>query len=199
MTIVDNCCLAIGIMGDTTCQTTVISAKPQTAVTGFIGTHHDITEHRTVGCRIVSHLLTTLRIIDDDTTIVGSQPVIAVIVLAYSVDVTQFQILHAARTFLIHVDTILIRADPYQAVFVQIDVTQRVIADGRLVELAVHELSHGMMSQVKHQQAFMVGSTPDTSSVVNLHIPYHQGIRHMLYLVLPEEFAQALYPALLFV
>ena len=134
----------------------------------------------------MSNNLLTLRIVDEDTTIVRTQPIVAETVFSNSIDVTHFQIHHAGRSLLIHIHAVLEGAYPHQSVVVHVNITKGILADGRLVELIVQELSHLVVLQVNHQQSLVVGSQPDTSLGVHLQVPYLQVLRNILYLVFAE-------------
>ena len=84
----------MGITGNTTRQTAVITAKPHTAVVRPVGTHHDVTQHGAVLLRIARQLFTGFGVIDDDTLFVGAQPVVAEAVLGHGIDVTHFLQVH---------------------------------------------------------------------------------------------------------
>ena len=185
--IVDDGRLTIIVLRHTARQTAVVAAKPHAAIAGGISSHHDIAKHRTVLLCIVGYGLLRLRIIDDDTSVVRTQPVVAETVLSDGIDVTQLQIHHAGRSFLIHIHTSLVRAYPYQSLVVHIDKAQGILAERRLVKLVVQELTHLVILQVEYQQSLMVGSQPDMSLGVHLQIPHLQVVRHILYLIFAEQ------------
>ena len=185
--IVDDGRLTVVVLGDTARQTAVVTAKPNATVARGVGAHHDIAEHRTVLLCIVGYGFLRLRIIDEDTSVVRTQPVVTETVLADGIDVTQLQIHHAGRSLLIHIHAVLVRAYPHQSLGVHIDIAQGVFAERRFVELVVQELTHLMVLQIEYQQSLMVGSQPDMSLGIHLQVPYLQVVRHILYLVFAEQ------------
>ena len=72
-------------------------------------------------------LLVGFGVIHDDALVVGTQPVVAMMVFAYSIDVAQFQTLQAGRTLYILVDAILIGTYPHAALIVNIDILGGVV------------------------------------------------------------------------
>ena len=103
-------------------------------------------------------------------------------VFTYSIDVAQFQALQAGRTLYILVDAILIGTYPHAALIVNIDILGGIVRKRCRVKLIVQQLAHFVTLQVHHQHTIMVGSHPQPSAVVHLHIPclqLHRSIRHV--------------------
>ena len=63
-------------------QSTVVGAKPDGAVASSPRAYHDITHKTTIVLREMVYHLTRLRIIDQNTLVVGAQPVITCLILA---------------------------------------------------------------------------------------------------------------------
>ena len=155
-------------------ESSIVGAEPHATVAGTTTTYHDVTYHRTVGCRIMANLFVRLRVIHDDTVLVAAYPVVAVLILTNRIDIAQLQTTDTGQTFHILVDTIFIGAYPDISVVVLVDVTQGIVADRRLIRLTVGKLFPLLILQVNDYQSLMVRSYPYPPSGVNLDIPYLQ-------------------------
>ena len=182
---------------DAVYQSAIVGAEPHAAVTGTVAAYHDVTHHRTVGCRIMTHLFVCLRIIHNDAVLVAAYPVVAQFVLTHRIDVAHLQTTDTGKSLHILVDTVFIRAYPDISVVVLVDVSQGIVADGRFVSLAIGKLFPLPVLQVNDYQSLMVGSYPYPPSGVNLDIPYLQIVRRVGNSLGLEIFDSRVVPAIL--
>ena len=89
-------------------QSTVVGAEPDSAIAGSPGTYNDITHQPTVVLREMAHHLTRLGIIDQNTLVVGAQPVITCLILAGCGHIAQIDTFQTGKTSDILVHTIFI-------------------------------------------------------------------------------------------
>ena len=104
-------------------QTTVIRAEPDSTVTGRPRAHNDIIGQPAIIFREVVHHLVGLGVINKDTGIVGTQPIVTVLVLAGGGNVSKFDALQTGNTRDILVNTVFIGSDPDRVPVVQIECT----------------------------------------------------------------------------
>ena len=171
-------------------QTAVVRTEPDGSVVCRPRTHDDIISQSAVILREVIHHLISLGIIDKDTHIVGSQPVVAVLVLTSGGDITEFNALQTGNTGDILVDTIFIGSDPNRVSVVQIEGTQRIVAKRCLVVLVVQELFPLFVPYVYHHQSVMVASQPEPVVLVNQYAPHLQIVWEIIDTLLGQIFFQ---------
>ena len=96
-------------------QASIIGPKPHGAVAGIAGTHHDVGTQGTVLGSILPNHLAALRVVDQDTPVVGTNPVVAMAVFRNSIDVAQLNTIQAGHALHVLVGTILVSAYPHTA------------------------------------------------------------------------------------
>ena len=106
------------------------------------------------------HHLTRLGIIQQDTLVVGTHPIIAPLILAGRSDITQFHTLQTGMSRDILVHTILIRTDPYAAIIGLTNRTEGIIADRAIVIFIVQELLPLIVLHVDDHQSIVVAYQP---------------------------------------
>ena len=117
------------------------------------------------------HHFARLRIIHQDTLVVGTHPIIADLIFAGGCDIAQIDTLQTGETLDILVDTVLIGAYPYTTVVSPIDVSKGVIADGSLVELIVHELLPLFVLHINDHHRIVVAHQPKPVVVIDKETP----------------------------
>ena len=159
--------------------------------------HHDVAAESAVLGRVVLQLLVGLSIVDDDAAVVGAHPEVAIAVLDNGVHIAQLDAAGIGAAHTVLVGTVLVRAYPYLAVLVLVEVLGRVVAQARRVELVVQELPILTASHVEGEEAVMVRSHPELSATVCQHVPHHQLLRNVLHTKGPQHVGQRLVPPLL--
>ena len=156
-------------------QSAVIGAKPERAVAGAVGGHHRVGCET---CRLVDELaLLGPGVVLDDTLVVRSQPVGAILTLDGGVDVTQLDVADAGHLLDILVETVAIGADPHVSRMVEHQMLDRILAQGGIVVLVVQKLLDLLGLEVYDDESLMVGGQPHPSAMVHLGIPQHQVLR----------------------
>ena len=113
-------------------------------------------------------------VIDIDTRIVGTYPVIAPFIFTDRGDIANLHGLQTRETRYILVDTVLIRTDPHTAVICRIDDTKRIIADRRLIMFVIQELPPLFIIQVDDDQTVVIADQPEPVVVVDDEVPDHE-------------------------
>ena len=121
------------------------------------------------------HDLTRLGIIQQDTLIVGTNPVIATLILAGRRDITQIYTLQTCVSSDVLVHTILIRSNPDAAIIGLADGTKGVITDRGLVVFIIQELFPLIIFHVNDNKAIVVAHHPQPVILIDQNVPYHQG------------------------
>ena len=121
------------------------------------------------------HHLTCLGIIQQDTLVVSTYPIIATLILAGRGDITQFHTLHTGFSPDILVHTILIRTDPYATIIGLTDCTEGVIADRAIVVFVIQELLPLIVLHVDDHQTIVVAHQPQPFILIDQQVPNHQG------------------------
>ena len=157
-------------------QTTIIGTKPYRSVTGAIRCHHNIGGKATTRL-IVDFRLARLGIILNNTSVIGTQPVVALRIHCRGIDIAQLQRLETDHLLYILVNTVTIGGNPHAAVLVEHQMLGRILTERGGVELIVHELFHFLAFRINHKQALMVGRHPYPPTIIHTDIPHLKGIR----------------------
>ena len=97
--------------------------------------------------------LASLGIIYLNTIIISTYPVVAELILADCVDVTQFNTMYARQSRHILAQSILVGSYPHTAVLSLHKTAQGIVADGCLVKLVMQELFPLLAFQVDYYQS----------------------------------------------
>ena len=164
----------IGGRWDGVGQTTVIGAEPHSAVAGGPGAHDDVAHQTAVVLGEMVHHLTRLGVIHQDALVVGTHPVVANLILANRRNIAQIDALQTGKATDILVHAVFVGADPHAAVISLIDVTEGIIADGRLVVLIVQELLPLLVLHINDHQRIVVAYQPEPVVLVDEEVPHLQ-------------------------
>ena len=191
------CNIIMGMAIGNVNETAIVGTKPYRAVLGRIRGNHDVGSKTVVG--LVKYLgLTCLRIILDDTTVVGAQPVVALMVFRRGVDITQLQRLEANHFLDILVQSVTVGGNPHAAVVVEQQVFTRVLTERGGIELVVLKLLHFLALGVDNEKSFMVCDNPHPTTLVHTDIPYLQRIGQRIDAQCCQIAVQRVVPPLLF-
>ena len=155
-------------------QSTIVGTEPYSAVAGSPRTYDNIAHQATIVLGKMIHDLTGLGIIQQDTLIVGTNPVIAALILTSSRDITQFDTHQTGMRSDILVDTVLIGTDPYTAIIGLTDRTKSVIADRGFVVFVIQELFPLIVFHIDDNKTVVVAHQPQPVILINNQVPHHQ-------------------------
>ena len=125
---------------------------------------------------MLEHLLGT-RVVDLDTLVVGTHPVIVIAVDAGSVHLAQLNATEVVGALLVLTDTITVEANPYLAEVVLIEVAHGIVRNGGLVILVGQELAYVLRLEVNDEHTLVVGTQPQPAVAVNEQVPHLQVLR----------------------
>ena len=156
-------------------QTAVIGTKPERTVVRAITRHHHV---RSKAARLVDQFSRLgFGIKFDDTAVVGTQPVHAVLTFHRGVDITEFDGPDTRGTLDILVQTVTIGTDPHVTRLVEHQSLRRILTERGLVELVVQELLDLLVVEIHDDEPLMVGGKPHPVALVHDHIPHLQILR----------------------
>ena len=171
-------------------QSTFVGTKPQATVLRSITAHDDIAWHAKTLFRKGLHRLQGLRIHLDDTTVITTQPVIALLVFCHRIDITYGQTLEVRQGLSTHGHTVLITGKPHTPQLIQIQVLDGNIRQRRVVALDIGKLAPLLVFKVEHQHTEVVSRHPEQPLRIVTDFPDQDVIRHILKASCPHQFRE---------
>ena len=129
-------------------QATLPSAEPQCSLTILIAAHDDVARRAHFSFLIFSHHLVSLRIHFLNASAVHTQPVKAIVVFHYSVNIAKGQTGETGHGIVIHRQSVLIGGNPHAAQLVEIQVLGCDVGQRGFITSHVSKLSPFLVLEV---------------------------------------------------
>ena len=151
-------------------KSAIVGTKPHGAITGAIAGHHDVGRYAIV-LLIDERCLASGTVITDDTTVIGTEPVIASGINGGGVNVAQLKGIESKEFLDVLVQTVAVAGYPHVTGLVEHEFLLSILADRCSIELIVDKVLNLLILGIDNEDTLVVGGKPYPSALVHTYVP----------------------------